>query len=108
VEFGAGDTVTEEGTPGGRFYVIESGAAEVLVRGRKRAAMGPRDAFGEISLVDGGPRAATVVAAEPMRCYAIAEWNFRSLLKSNASIAYKVALVLCRRLRDRQALDATC
>ena len=99
VDFAPGQSLTEEGTQCGRFYVIASGAARVRVRGRSRDVLGPADSCGEISLVDGGPRMATIVAETPLRTVSIAEFNFRSLLKNEPGIAYKVAVVLCRRLR---------
>jgi CRP-like cAMP-binding protein len=105
MEFPTGETLTDEGTQGGRFHVIESGTADVVIGGETRGTLGPGDSFGEISLVDGGPRAATVIATSPVRTASIAEWNFRSLLRSNAAVASNIALVLCRRLRAAQAVD---
>jgi CRP-like cAMP-binding protein len=102
MEFPAGEAVTEEGTAGGRFHVIESGTAKVVAGGRTRATLGPGDYFGELSLIDGEPRSASVVAVEPLRTWSIAEWNFRPLLKTQASITYKLLVALVRRLRSVQ------
>jgi CRP-like cAMP-binding protein len=102
MEFPAGEAVTEEGTAGGRFYVIESGTAKVVAAGRTRATLGPGDCFGELSLIDGEPRSASVVALEPLRTWSIAEWNFRPLLKTQGSIAYKLLVALVRRVRSVQ------
>jgi CRP-like cAMP-binding protein len=101
-DFPVGEAVTEEGTPGGRFHLIESGTAKVVIGGRRRATLGPGDYFGELSLIDGQPRSASVVAAEPLRTWSIAEWNFRPLLKTQGSIAYKLLVALSRRLRAVQ------
>jgi CRP-like cAMP-binding protein len=98
--FREGEIVTEEGTPGGRFHVIQSGSAKVVANGRTRATLGPGEYFGELSLIDGEPRSATVVATEPLRTISIAEWNLRPLLKSQATIAYKLLVVMCRRARS--------
>jgi CRP-like cAMP-binding protein len=98
--FAADEAVTEEGTPGGRFHVIESGTAKVVAGGRTRATLGPGEYFGELSLIDGEPRSATVVAQEPLSTLSIAEWNLRPLLKSQPTISYKLLVVLCRRVRS--------
>ncbi|MCW3066254.1 MAG: transporter [Solirubrobacterales bacterium] len=59
-----GETVFAQGDPGDRFYVIDSGAVEVLVDGRKARRQGPGEAFGEIALLRSVPRTAAVVAEE--------------------------------------------
>lgn len=70
------------------------------MKGRTRSELGPGDYFGEMSLLDGGPRSATVRASEPLTTLSIAEWNFRPLLKSHPTIAYKMLVMMCRRLRS--------
>jgi CRP-like cAMP-binding protein len=102
LEFLADETITEEDTPGGRFHVIESGRAKVVANGRTRATLGPGDFFGELSLIDGEPRSASVIATEPMKTWSIAEWNFRPLLKDQGAICYKLLVKLTRRLRAVQ------
>jgi CRP-like cAMP-binding protein len=98
--FAEGESVTEEGTPGGRFHVIQSGSAKVVAGGRTRATLGAGEYFGELSLIDGEPRSATVIATEPLTTLSIAEWNLRPLLKSQPTISYKLLVVLCRRVRS--------
>ncbi len=99
-EFVEGEAVTEEGTPGGRFHMIVSGTCKVVGGGRTRATLGPGEYFGELSLIDGEPRSASVIALEPLSTLSIAEWNLRPLLKTQASISYKLLVVLCRRTRS--------
>jgi MFS family permease len=67
----AGENVVVEGTPGDRFYLIESGVAEVTVRGLVVNRLGPGDSFGEIALLRDVPRQATVRAVEDLKLYAL-------------------------------------
>jgi CRP/FNR family transcriptional regulator, cyclic AMP receptor protein len=88
--FDAGSTVAGEGKTGAGFFVIESGEATVSVRGDERRSLGPGDYFGEIALIDDGARSATVTAVSDLRCYGLTSWEFRPLVESNASIAWKL------------------
>jgi CRP-like cAMP-binding protein len=99
LDYEPGAPVVTEGERTGRFFVIVAGDAEVLVNGRFVRRLGPGDFFGELALLDDEPRSATVAAMNEMATLSIAAFNFRSLLKSNASITYKVLLALCQRLR---------
>ena len=99
LDFEPGKTVVTQGDRTGRFFVIMAGEADVLVHDRFLRRLGPGDFFGEMALLDEEPRAATVVAATPLATLSIAPFNFRALLKSNASITYKVLQGLCERLR---------
>jgi CRP/FNR family cyclic AMP-dependent transcriptional regulator len=107
LEFPAGEVITEEGTPGGRFHVIERGTVKVVAGGRTRATLGPGDYFGELSLIDGEPRSASVIATEPLATWSIAEWNFRPLLKAQATISYKLLVKLVHRVRAVQKMSYT-
>ncbi|MGA2530406.1 MAG: MFS transporter [Acidimicrobiales bacterium] len=71
VKVPAGETVIEEGTPGDRFYLIESGTAEVTARGAVVNSYGPGGSFGEIALLRDVPRQATVRAVEDLTLYAL-------------------------------------
>jgi CRP-like cAMP-binding protein len=94
----AGATVTAEGGPGDGFFVVESGEAEVRVRGRTRATMRPGDHFGEIALLLGSNRTATITATTDLRCYALTPWDFRALVEANRSIAWKVMQSMAARM----------
>ena len=100
--FDAGSTVAGEGKTGAGFFVIESGEAAVSVRGSERGSMGPGDYFGEIALIDDGARSATVTAVSDLRCYGLTSWEFRPLVESNASIAWKLLETMAKRLRAAQ------
>ncbi len=100
MSFAPGTVVTAEGDTNSRFYVIAEGEALVTVNGRKRASLKTGNYFGEIALLDGGPRSATIVAETPLRTYTLAPWNFRPLLKENPDITYTILLEMCKRLRN--------
>ena len=100
--FDAGSPVAGEGKTGAGFFVIESGEAAVSVRGDERRALGPGDYFGEIALIDDGARSATVTAVSDLHCYGLTSWEFRPLVESNASIAWKLLETMAQRLRAAQ------
>jgi CRP/FNR family cyclic AMP-dependent transcriptional regulator len=102
-DYPAGKVIVEEGETGGRFYLIVSGTAEVTRRGRRIRRLGPGDSFGDIALIDGGPRSATVAAETPVSTLSLAVWNFKAALLENPSITYKLLLALCKRLRDAES-----
>ena|SRR5690349_9810111 len=93
------EAVTEEGTPGGRFFVIQSGHADVVSKGRTQTTLGPGAYFGELSVLDGEPRSASVVASEPLEVWSIADFNFRPLLKADPALAVRLLTALAVRLR---------
>lgn len=94
----AGATVTAEGGPGDGFFVIESGEAEVAIEGKPRATLTAGDYFGEIALLLGSSRTATVTAVTDLRCYALTPWDFRSLVEGHPAIAWKVMQSMAARL----------
>lgn len=100
--FDAGHAVTSEGKGGVGFFVIESGEATISVRGEERGKYGPGDYFGEIALIDDGGRSATITADSELRCYGLTSWEFRPLVESNASIAWKLLETMAKRLRAAQ------
>ena len=97
--FAAGDTVTQEGSGGAGFFVVESGQAEVSVDGADRGTIGPGDYFGEIALLTGSERTATITAASDMLCYGMTPWDFRPLVESNSAIAWKLLTAMAEKLR---------
>lgn len=98
----AGEDIVEQGRRGVGFHLITEGKARVLVRGRTTAHLGPGDYFGEMSLLDGEPRSATVRAETDMQTLSLASWNFLPLLDRHPSIARKMLLEMSRRLRDAE------
>jgi CRP-like cAMP-binding protein len=95
-----GDVLCEEGTPGEHFYMIVDGEAEVR-KGRKvLRIMEPGEVFGEMSLLTGEPRSATVVARTPMELYQLQQEHFNHVLTWSPHLAWALSRALARRLRD--------
>ena len=88
--FNAGDTVTAEGKTGVGFFVIEDGEATVTVGGDERRRLGPGDYFGEVALLNESARTATIIADTELRCYGLTSWEFRPLVETHGSIAWKL------------------
>jgi CRP-like cAMP-binding protein len=103
VDIPAGKVLTEKGRSGGDFFIILEGKAEVDADQGKRT-LGPGDFFGEIALIDNGPRTATVKAATPMRCFVLGHAQFRDVLHQNGEIAVKILRAVTQRLRDATPL----
>jgi CRP/FNR family transcriptional regulator len=97
--FNAGDTVTQEGAGGVGFFVVESGEADVTVGGETRGSIGPGDYFGEIALINESPRTATITARTDMACYGMTPWDFRPLVETNSTIAWKLLTAMAEKLR---------
>lgn len=100
--YAKGETVIMEGSGGAAFFVIESGEVSVSVKGTPRATLGPGAHFGELALIDGGPRSATVVAETDLLCYALTFWEFRPLVEGNGAIGWKLLQALAKRLREAE------
>ena len=99
-EFPPGKTVVEEGATGVGFHLILEGEAAVTVGGRKRAALLAGDYFGEMSLLDGGPRSATCRTVTDVTTLSLTPWAFVSLVERSPSIAKKLLVELSKRLRS--------
>lgn len=95
----AGTVLAREGERGIGLFLILDGTARVTIGGKTKATLGPGDFFGEIALLDGGPRTATVTALTDVRLAGITEWVFRGLLREHPSIAIKTLESIAGRLR---------
>jgi CRP/FNR family cyclic AMP-dependent transcriptional regulator len=99
VRYATGDPVVQEGQPGGTFYVILEGAAKVTRKGRKLNELYPGDFFGEVSLLDGGPRTATVTAETPLVAIRLFRGEFSKLIAADPEIGRKIIAELAARIR---------
>jgi CRP-like cAMP-binding protein len=101
--FNEGDQITTEGESGVGFFLIEEGNASVSLHGEIIRTLGPGDHFGEIALIDEGPRSATVTATTDLRCRGMAAWEFRSFVQEHPEVAWPLLQTLVARLREAQS-----
>jgi CRP-like cAMP-binding protein len=97
--FSAGETIASEGTRGVGFFVIGEGRVQYSVGGEDVGQGGPGDYFGEIALIDDGPRTATVKAGSDVIAYGLASWEFQPLVEENAALAWELLQGMAKRLR---------
>jgi CRP-like cAMP-binding protein len=97
LEVPAGTTLTRQGGYSREFFVIESGTAAVTRDGELVASLADGDFFGEVGMIDGPDRTATVVASTPMRLLVLATREFRSLLVNVPPVADAVRLAYAER-----------
>ena len=98
-----GKDITEEGGGAAGFHLIRSGTVSVTVGGKARPDLGPGDYFGEISMIDGKPRSATVHATSPVTTISLASWAFYPILDEHAEVGKQLLKVMCARLRAAEA-----
>lgn len=95
-----GDAVlVREGDEGDRFIVLVEGSAAVDQGGSQVATLRAGDFLGEIALVDGKPRNATVTAIEPIRAFEIRRDDFSALMDRSPSVRLGILMALTDRVR---------
>lgn len=99
----AGKAVSTEGLGGLAFHYILEGTATVSKEGRELRTLAPGDYFGEISMIDGRPRSATVTVVEPMKVLAIPHQDFEGVIDQDPAFARQLLKTLCARLREAEA-----
>jgi CRP-like cAMP-binding protein len=103
IEVEAGRELVTEGRTGREFFLILDGTAIVRRNGRKVATLGPGQFFGELSLLDKGPRTATVVAESDMKLLVLGQREFGGLIDGVPGMAAKLLQGLAHRLREADA-----
>lgn len=98
--FAAGDQVVTEGDQALAFFVIADGTATVDVGGQEKRTLGPGDSFGEIALLDEGPRTATITAETELHCYGMTPWVFKPFLEGHPEVAWVLLKTLARQVRE--------
>jgi CRP-like cAMP-binding protein len=99
----AGAVLARVGEPGEEFFMILDGTARVEVSPKKQVQLRPADYFGEMSLLDGEPRSATVVAETPLRLLVINRRNFATLLSEVPGLTLNLLATLSKRVREAEA-----
>ena len=100
VDFPAERAIARQGEIGTGFFIVVSGRVRVVRDGAVVAHLGPGEFFGELSILDGGPRVAQVVTDEPTVCLAIPSWDFERVLREEPGVALAVLKVVAARLRE--------
>lgn len=100
VEFPAEHVIARQGDIGTGFFVVVDGAVRVVRDGEVIARLGEGDFFGELSVLDGEPRLAQVVADGPTTCLALATWDFEAVLLDEPRVTLAILRGVARRLRD--------
>ena len=95
-----GTVIAREGERGIGLFLILEGECRVSIGGKTKAKLGPGDFFGEVALLDGGPRTATVTAMTAVKLVGITGWVFRGLLMEHPAIALKTLEAVAGRLRQ--------
>jgi CRP/FNR family cyclic AMP-dependent transcriptional regulator len=101
--FNEGDEITREGESGIGFFVIEDGNATVSVGGNIVRTLGPGEHFGEVALIDSGPRSATIIAGTDLRCRGMSAWEFRPFVEEHPEVAWALLETLVGRLRAAES-----
>jgi CRP/FNR family cyclic AMP-dependent transcriptional regulator len=96
-------TVVEEDSSAVGFHLILKGTADILVGGKHVGTFGPGDYFGEMSLVDGRPRSASVIAHDGLSTLVIPSWNFDGLMRQHPDMMRAMLIVLSDRVRRLEA-----
>ena len=103
MSYRAGETIVGEGASGLGFYLVMDGKVEVRKGAKVLATLGKGQFFGEMSVIDGKPRSADVVAVTPSNCWVLVSWSFAGLLNTHPDMALPMLKELVKRLRAAQS-----
>ena len=98
--FAPGSAIVRKGQPGETFYVILDGEATLSLPKGRNAKLKAGDFFGELALLENGPRTATIIAKSPMLTMAIARGPFLKLVRSDSALALGLLKAMAARLRE--------
>jgi CRP/FNR family transcriptional regulator, cyclic AMP receptor protein len=103
VEFPPGQTIITEGEKGKGFYVLTRGTATVSVDGKEIVSLGPGAYFGEMAVLDGGPRTATIKAGSPVGTLELTNAALLHVIAKEPAVAHSISTELRRRLNEAGA-----
>jgi sulfate permease, SulP family len=100
-----GDTIFHEGQPGGEIFIVTKGTASAFLQtpnnAIRLATFAPGTVFGELAILDAGPRSATVVADEDLVCFVLTISKFTALMESHPNVAVRILAAIGRQLSGR-------
>jgi CRP/FNR family transcriptional regulator, cyclic AMP receptor protein len=101
----SGEVIVPQGRDGYGFFVIVSGSAEAILEHSDGSTevvntFGPNDFFGELALLDNGPRTASVVATDTTECLILPRENFLGSLRRDGDMAVEIMVELAKRFRS--------
>lgn len=102
-EFAADEPIVRQGQVGNGLYIIVEGGARIVAGGDEMARFGPGEFFGELSVIDQQPRAASAFAVGPTQCLALASWDLVAVLEQDSQLALNMLTELAGRLREADA-----
>lgn len=107
IELAVGQIIFEEGQPGDCMYAVIEGEVAVTKAGKPIRVVGPGSIFGEMALIEHGPRSATATARTACKLVPINERRFNFLVQQTPFFALQVMRIMSERLRERDATPAT-
>jgi CRP-like cAMP-binding protein len=99
--YAPGREIVTQGREGVGFFVIADGSAKVTIDGGDVRTLAAGDSFGEIALIGGGLRTATVTAETPVTCWGLVSWEFRPIVEANGSIAWKLLQAMAKLVANK-------
>lgn len=103
-DYSPGEVIVQAGESGDSFFVVLEGNARVLGKSRQ---LGPGDFFGEMALLDGGPRSTTISAKGRLRTMKLPRRSFLKALKQEPQISLKIMEALAQRIRQLERGSST-
>jgi CRP/FNR family cyclic AMP-dependent transcriptional regulator len=103
VRFPSAAPIVQQGQVGNGLYVVVEGGVRIVGGNEELARLGARDFFGELSVIDQQPRAATAYAIGETTCLALASWDLMAVLEHEPQMALNLLKVLAQRLRQADA-----
>ena len=99
--YAGGETIVRAGEPGKELFVVLEGTARIERNGSPLREIGPQELFGEVAVLDGGPRTADVVAVGAVRCLAVPREALRGAIEAVPGAAWQLLELLAQRFREQ-------